>query len=333
MKYWLLFLAMVLAGCTAPAGRQVVVYTSVDQVQAEPVLRGFESATGIRVLPVYDVEAAKTTGLVNRLVAEKARPLCDVFWNGEFAQTLELGQRGLLQPYRPAAAQGLPEHWRDECWTATGGRARLFLVHQGFARDLRPRGLEDLLKPGPRVAMANPLFGTAATHAAALYALWGRPRAREFYARLKARGVRVVDGNSVVRDLVVAGQLDYGLTDSDDACGALERGAEVALCFPDQGQGEQGTLVVPGSLALVAGAPHAAEGRQLIDYLLSTEVEIDLMRRGWSQIPLRPLDLPKDLDKAAFSGIRPFNLSPRAIMDQMERARQDMRELFGGGGQ
>ncbi len=54
--------------------RSVVVYTSVDQVYSEPVFRDFENTTGIKVLAVYDVEATKTTGLVNRLIAEKNYP-------------------------------------------------------------------------------------------------------------------------------------------------------------------------------------------------------------------------------------------------------------------
>ena len=61
--------------------REVVIYTSVDQVFSEPILNGFEKAKGIKVKAVYDVEASKTAGLVNRLIAEKDRPKCDVFWN------------------------------------------------------------------------------------------------------------------------------------------------------------------------------------------------------------------------------------------------------------
>ncbi len=59
---------------------QVVFYVSVDQVYAEPVLKE------IKVLTVYDVEAAKITGLVNRLLAEANYPQTNTDWSGEFAQ-------------------------------------------------------------------------------------------------------------------------------------------------------------------------------------------------------------------------------------------------------
>ena len=49
---------------------EVIVYTSQDQVYAEPIFREFEKETGIKVRPVYDSEAVKTVGLANRLLAE-----------------------------------------------------------------------------------------------------------------------------------------------------------------------------------------------------------------------------------------------------------------------
>ncbi|MDR0851133.1 MAG: hypothetical protein LBN36_01425, partial [Clostridiales Family XIII bacterium] len=66
----------------------LVVYTAVDQIFSEPVLKDFEAQTGIKVEAVYDMEANKTTGLVNRILAEKEHPVCDVFWNNEFVQTI-----------------------------------------------------------------------------------------------------------------------------------------------------------------------------------------------------------------------------------------------------
>ena len=81
-------LAAGLPGCGT--AKSIVVYTAVDQVFSEPLLKKFSDETGIAVKQVYDVEAAKTTGLVNRLIAEKDKPQCDVFWSNEFIQTILL---------------------------------------------------------------------------------------------------------------------------------------------------------------------------------------------------------------------------------------------------
>ena len=64
-----LLLGVVICGCSS-GGKRVVVYVSVDQTHAEPILEAFEKKTGIQVAPVYDVEASKATGLANRLIAE-----------------------------------------------------------------------------------------------------------------------------------------------------------------------------------------------------------------------------------------------------------------------
>ena len=68
-------------GCGKNSSSVVVIYTSQDEVYAEPILHQFEQETGIQVEKVYDSEAVKTVGLVNRLLAERDNPQCDVFWN------------------------------------------------------------------------------------------------------------------------------------------------------------------------------------------------------------------------------------------------------------
>lgn len=45
---------------------------------------------GRAVWPVFDVEATRTTGPVNRLISKKDRPPVDLFWSDEFVQTLLL---------------------------------------------------------------------------------------------------------------------------------------------------------------------------------------------------------------------------------------------------
>lgn len=69
-------LALIFAGCRSKDVNQqeVVVYTSLDKVFSQPILEEFEQQTGIKVKAVYDSEATKTTGLVNRLIAEKNSP-------------------------------------------------------------------------------------------------------------------------------------------------------------------------------------------------------------------------------------------------------------------
>ncbi|SMH30862.1 extracellular solute-binding protein [Maritimibacter sp. HL-12] len=294
----LALLAIVVLGVAVFTSRQpgealheVTIYTSVDQVYSEPVLRAFEAETGIRVNALYDAEAAKTVGLVNRLIAEKSAPLADVFWNGEFSQTLVLKEEGVLAAYASPAAEGLPALFRDPegFWTAFGGRARVLFVNTAMLPKADwPRSIFDLPPRAGEIALANPLFGSTGTHAAALAAALGPQAALDVFEALKSGGVRVVDGNAVVRDMVAAGRVPMGLTDTDDACVSIEKGAPVAVVFLDQQADGLGTLVVPNTVALIAGGPHPDLGRMLADYLLSTETEAAMIESGWVQIPSRP---------------------------------------------
>src|SRR5687768_17853302 len=54
------------------------------------ILKTFEQRTGVRVDAVYDTEETKSTGLANRLIAEKENPRADVFWSNEPVRTLVL---------------------------------------------------------------------------------------------------------------------------------------------------------------------------------------------------------------------------------------------------
>lgn len=327
-----IFSVFALLSACVPRTEVVVVYTSVDQVFSEPILKGFEQETGIKVLSVYDVEAAKTTGLVNRLIAEKSHPVADVFWSGEFAQTIILQEEGVLAPYVPPAADDVPAVYCDVdgYWTGFAGRARVFLVNTDLvSNDRMPDSLEDMLDPSwpaQQIGIAYPLFGTTATHAAALYAHWGASEARLFFEKLAERGIRVVDGNAVVRDMVVDGRLAFGLTDTDDACSAVEAGQPVRIILPDQGDGQLGTLIIPNTVALIEGAPNLANGKRLIDYLHTDAVAAELMASGWSHV-----DLHSGATVAAClegQSIRGMAVSLGSVYDQMQLSKEELTAIF-----
>src|SRR5688572_29835118 len=226
-----------LIGCrgseqSASTPPSVTVYVSTDRVFSEPVLREYEKRTGVHVNAVYDTEETKSTGLANRLIAEQARPQADVFWSNEPVRTLVLKSRGVLTPYRSSSAEGIPSALVDTegYWTGFSARIRVIAYNTKLVKpDDAPRSIFDLADPKWRgqVAMADPRFGSTSFHVAALYAMAGDEKMDDFFRRLKANGVRIVDGNSVVRDLVARGEVKVGLTDTDDVNVAIEDGQPI----------------------------------------------------------------------------------------------------------
>ncbi|MEW6267832.1 MAG: extracellular solute-binding protein [Thermodesulfobacteriota bacterium] len=280
--------AVALVGCERGAP-EVVVYTSVDQVFSEPVLRAFERASGVRVRAVFDTEETKSTGVLNRLIAEAEHPRADVFWSGDPVRPFLLIKRGLVEPYVSPEAAAIPAAYRaaDGTWTGAAARARVLLVNRKrLGSRPPPRSIRDLADPRWRNegTIANPLFGTTTMHAAALFSAWGDEKAQAFFAALRDNGVEVASSNGEVKRLVVAGEATFGLTDTDDAHVAVQSGAEVETVYPDQS--DLGALVMPTSVVLLARAPHPEAGRRLIDFLLSAEAE-RMMAESAAHMPLR----------------------------------------------
>jgi iron(III) transport system substrate-binding protein len=319
------------SGPTARAPGQVTVYVSTDRVFSEPVLREYEKRSGVTVNAVYDTEETKSTGLANRLLAEKARPQADVFWSNEPVRTLVLKSRDVLAPYNSPSAQGIPAVLVDPdgYWTGFSARIRVIAYNTTLVKaDEAPRSVFDLADSRWRgqVAIADPRFGSTSFHVAALYALAGDERMDDFFRRLKANGVRVVDGNSVVRDLVARGEVKVGLTDTDDVNVAIENGQPVAMVLPDKDG--LGVPVMPNMVSLVANAPHPDEGRKLVDYLLSPDVERQLAQSGAVQIPLHT-GVPGPKNIPAIDTFKPMTLDYAKAASRVEDATRRLAGILG----
>lgn len=288
-----LFLILVvgLFSCGRRGAQEVVVYTSEDQVFSEPILKAFEKQTGIRVKAVYDTEETKSTGVVNRLIAEKNSPQADVFWSNDPVRPIVLQKLRILTPYRSPNRERIPKRYRDEegYWTGFAARARVIIYNTNLVQPQEaPRSILELTSPRwkGKTAFANPLFGTSTLHAAALFEVWGEERAKAFFSEMKQNGVRIATSNGEVRDLVAAGEVAWGFADTDDAHVALTEKKPVGVVYPDQDG--LGTLIMPNMVAMIKGGPHPENARKLIDYLLSAEVEEKLAFSPAAQMPLGP---------------------------------------------
>ena len=316
MTIWLLAL-LTLGACSARPEKnhgsqqsgteagELVVYTSVDQVFSEPILQNFQKEFGITVKPVYDIEAAKTVGLVERLIEEKDHPQCDLFWNGETLQTMRLVKEGVVE---------------EEDWQTFGGRGRVFLYDKtAVKKDQLPKTVKELGnaafgKDGLSYAIAYPMFGTTSTHVAMLYSMNGAQETKMLFEAMRENGAKVVDGNSAVKDTVDRGAAAFGLTDTDDAMEAMKDNDKLAIVFPDQLKPGDGAMVIPNSVAIIKGSAHEAEARELIQYLLSEDVQKQMIESGWLS------DEVESAKKIDVDWMRTF--------DNYEQSKNDMKEIF-----
>lgn len=309
--------------------REVVVYLSIDQVFTEPILRDFERQSGVKVRAVFDTEETKSTGVLNRIVAEAARPQADVFWSGDPVRPVLLVRRGLVRPYASPNAAAVPPAFKaaDGSWTGGAARARLFLVNKNRVKPGElPRSVRDLADPRwkGQTAIANPLFGTTTMHVAALADAWGDDGLEAFLRQVKANGCRIASSNGEVRRLVASGEVAFGLADTDDAAEALKDGAPIEVVYPDQDG--MGTLLMPTAVVPLAG-PHPEEAHRLVDFLLSAQAEQRLVDAA-SHVPLRPDVNPPPGGKRA-SEVKTMQVDYSRIADTMERLQPWLRGWAG----
>jgi len=282
-------------------GGALTLYCSVDQDQSQPVVAAYRAASGKAVDLVGETEANRSVGITKRLEAEREHPVADVLWANEIMNTVALADLGVFAPMPKDLVEAFPERWRDPKgrFVSFAGRARILLVNTKLLPDPTtwPTSVADLLDPrfgaeGKRAAVARPLNGTTYAHAVALLtrdAAQGQAFWTAVAARAASGDVQVVPGNGAVMRLVsdASNGVAWGVTDTDDARVPLERGDPVAVVYPDQGDGQPGTLVLPNTVAIVKGGDLPADAEAFLRWLLSKENEGRLAAGPIANIPLR----------------------------------------------
>jgi iron(III) transport system substrate-binding protein len=307
---------------------EVVLYCSVDQAIAEPIIAEFEEQTGIKVLARFDTEASKTVGLVQRIRAEAASPIADVFWSSEVFHTIRLGRESLLASCSSDATKDWPARYADPKgqWYGFAVRARVIAYNTGrISPGDAPKCLEDVLdgKWKGRLVMAAPEFGTTGGDVASWFAHYGSTRARQILEGLKANDIRLVAGNSTAVKMVATGQADVCFTDTDDVYAAQRNGWPVGMNHLDQGG--DGALVIPNTAAVIKGAVHPEEAKELMDFLLSKQLEQMLARSDSHNCPIRPA-LAEQFKPYAVP--KPLGVDYEEIADQLPRAIRTVREIL-----
>ncbi|MCA9060904.1 MAG: substrate-binding domain-containing protein, partial [Planctomycetaceae bacterium] len=305
-RWALLVVGILLASLAVPwlrqqsAPDQLTVYCAHDSIFADEIIRLFEQRSGIRVNVRYDTEANKSLGLTNLLLEERAAPRCDVFWNNQALGTMRLQREGILQPFQAENAVRIPDRYKDPtgAWTGFGGRLRVYLVNTERCPFTDTAELEQALQSEPLddVAIAVPLFGTTLSHYSAICSERSLTGLLQWHQSLHQRGIREVRGNSGVKDLVAEGVCRFGLTDTDDAFAAIDRGKPVRM-IPAR-LPSQATICIPNSVAIIQGCRHEELAKQFVNFLLSEEVELRLAQSASRQIPLGAIDesqLPEDV--------------------------------------
>ena len=207
-----ILILLTLTSCSKESKNEVTVYTTVDQIFSEPILKDFEKETGIKVKAIFDTEETKSTGVLNRIIAEKDNPHCDVFWSGDPIRAIVLKNRGITTGYDSPVAKDIPHYFRDKehHWIGFSARARVLVYNKKLLKtEDVPKSIFDLLdkKYKGKFAIANPLFGTTSFHFASWFSTLGDTKAKELLDGFKKNGVLIATSNGDVKKRVLNGEI------------------------------------------------------------------------------------------------------------------------------
>ncbi len=286
---------------TEPASKRIVLYSSADDEILRAVVDQFEKSEGLTVSLVTDTEATKTTGLVQRLLDERAAPRADVWWSSEPLGTVKLARENVLDTLPSDAVPGYSPPiliGTGKTWVGFARRARVIASStKRVPSTEQPRRLRDLTDPRwkSRLGIARPQFGTTRAHLAALLSVSNEKTLRGWLL-VEADQVSSTTATPSVVRAIAQGEIDAGLTDTDDAWAATRNGWAVDSAFEsrDVQLGVEnelpspGPLLMPNTVALVRGGPNAEGALKLVRFLLTPGVERSLAGSDSRNVPVHP---------------------------------------------
>lgn len=231
-----------------------------------------------------------------------------------------LKKKGITEVYRSFNAKGLSPLFSDVDghWTGFSACARIILYNKkAFAKGKEPKSVMDLTNPKykGKGCVANPFFGTTSMHAAALFEVLGEKKVKEFFNNLTKNKVRMVFSNGEVKRLVSAGDLAFGVTDTDDANEAIKDGKPVGVIYPDATG--MGSLIIPNAVVLIKKASHPKTACKFIDYLLTAETE-EALALSAAQMPVRAgVATPKNVKR--IDQIHLMKVDYSKLADQLDK--------------
>jgi iron(III) transport system substrate-binding protein len=293
---------------------EVVLYLSTNLADANGVIQLFKQKYPFINVNFFRADNEK---LLSRILTESAtgRFNGDVILISSFEVRVLL-QKKLLQKYVSPHSQFYPEGFTDKdgFWTSVYSIPRVIAYNTKLVRpDMAPKTFEDLLNPRWKGGIA--VSDSAVLWYTGFLKYHGEEKGRDFMRKLAAQKPAFRDGESIITQLLAAGEFPMGLTYSHQAATMKRKGAPVEWVRTMQ-------PIVTGlkPIALSAKAQHPNAGKLFIDVVLSKEGQ-ELIR-SFNRIPDRG-DVTSELKE----GTKLYPADPR-WGDSYAKYVEEFREIF-----
>jgi 2-aminoethylphosphonate transport system substrate-binding protein len=253
----------------------------------------FTKATGIKVQYIE----AGSSSVVDRIAKEKSNTQADVLVTlPPFMQ--KAAADGLLQRNSPADADKLAAGDKDPqgLYVVMMNNYPDFIYNAGVLKEA-PRTYDDLLEPKFRKKVQYSTPGQAGDGTAlmlqAFHAFGSKEAGLAYLKKLQVNNLGPSASTGKLTALVNKGEIYVANGDMQMNLAQMRDNPNVQVFFPVGPNGKRTAFALPYYIGLVANAPHAANGRKLIDFLMSeaAQKEISLVAQGF---PVRSDVHPSD---------------------------------------
>ena len=303
------FAAAAIVTAAARAEEVVTIYSADGLHDGTPSWYGnqfdaFTKATGIKVQYVE----AGSGGVVERVAKEASNPQADVLVTlPPFIQ--KAAADGLLQPYTPAGADQIDAAQKDSggLYQALVNNYMNFIFNVKVLGDA-PKSFDDLLDKKFKGKIQYSTPGQAGDGTAVMieviHAFGGKDQAFAYFKKLQDNNVGPSSSTGKLTALVNKGELYVANGDLQMNMAQMADDPNIKVFWPAGPDGKRSTFALPYYVGLVKGAPHADNGKKLIDFLLSKDAQ--------STITSVALGMPVRKDVA------PSDKSGMMLMDAMK---------------
>lgn len=279
--------ALSACGSSSSADAKEVTVYSADGLKGErgdgwydKVFADFTKKTGIKVKYVEGGSGE----VVQRAVREKSNPQADVLVTlPPFIQQADA--KGLLQKYEPAGstAVGGADKAPDGTWTSVVNN------YFGFVYDKKqlktaPKTWDDLLDASYKNKLQYSTPGVAGDGTAVLiqtmHDLGGKDQALAYLKKLQANNVGPSASTGKLAPKVDKGELLVANGDVQMNYAQSKTMPHLGIWFPAGKDGKPSTFALPYAAGLVTKAPHSANGKKLLDFMLSQRAQTEVSSIG-----------------------------------------------------
>ncbi|MFE2162927.1 2-aminoethylphosphonate ABC transporter substrate-binding protein [Streptomyces lydicus] len=303
---------------TADPHAKVITVYSADGLKSEKgdgfydkVFKDFEKKTGIKV----DYVESGSGAAVQRLARERSNTKADVLVTlPPFIQQAD--GKGLLDTYRPHGADRVAAADKDPAgrWTSIVNNYFCFIYNKKQLTQ-PPATWQDLLDAKFRGRLQYSTPGVAGDGTAvlikALHDFGGQGPAMKFLGRLQANNVGPSSSTGQLAPKTDKGELLVANGDVQMNYANLTSMPDQGIFFPAAKPGARpATFALPYAAGLVKHAPHAANARKFLDYLLTPEVQRQVSAVGGgfpSRKDIKPTDPHATALAALMKGVDIFH--------------------------